>query len=71
MPKPITLDDEIQDLKREIKLREKKYPEWRASVTDPRKVAELLAAHTHQLACAYATLARLEALRPIQTSLLL
>lgn len=65
----ITLDDEIKDLKREIALREKKYPEWRNAVTDPRKVAEMLQAHTHQLACARATLARLQALIPQQTAL--
>lgn len=63
----ITLQEEIADLKREIKLRERKYPEWRALETDPRKVAKLKEAHDHQLACARATLARLEALLLAQT----
>ncbi|WP_375436650.1 hypothetical protein [uncultured Hymenobacter sp.] len=69
----ITLADEIADLKREIKLRERKYPEWRALQTDPRIVAKMKEEQDHQLACAYATLARLETLLqsqlPIQTSL--
>lgn len=67
---PITLADEIKDLKRELALREKKYPEWRNAVTDPRKVAEMKAAHDHQIACTKATIARLQASIPQQASLL-
>ena len=66
MPK-VTLLDEITDVKREIKLRERKYPEWRALETDPRKVAKLKEEHEHQLACSYSTLARLEAALLAQT----
>jgi hypothetical protein len=66
---PITLKDEIADMQREIALRKKKYPEWRNAVTDPRKVAEMKAAHDHQIACAEATLLRLYALIPQQASL--
>lgn len=73
MPSLITLQDEIADLKREIKLRERKYPEWRNRETDPRKVAKMKEEHEYQLACATATLARLETLllaqTPVQTSL--
>ena len=63
----ITIHDEIADVKREIKLRERKYPEWRALETDPRKVAKLKEQHEHQLACSYATLSRLEATLQEQT----
>ena len=63
----ITLSEEIADLKREIKLRERKYPEWRNAVTDPRKVAQMKEEYDYQLACAYATLARLEAILVAQT----
>ncbi len=71
MSKPITLSDEISDVKREIGLRERKYPEWAAMQTDPSKRAKLEAAHAHQLACIRSTLARLEAMLPQQQTLLL
>jgi hypothetical protein len=67
----VTLAEEIADIKRELALRVRKYPEWRARETDPRKIAEMRAEHEHQIACTRATLARLEALIPKQASLFL
>jgi hypothetical protein len=55
--RPITLDDEIQELEREIKLRQRCYPEW-ASGPSPRLKPEEGA---KRIAAIEKTLARLKA----------
>jgi len=69
MSKPITLQDEIAEQRREIKMKEQVYPGQLYSLTDPSKRQALRLKQEHQLACARATLARLEALLPQQTTL--
>lgn len=66
----ITLTDEIQDLEREIKMREQVYPNQLHGITDPAKRQALREKHAHQLACSRQTLARLKALMPQQTPIL-
>ena len=66
---PITLSDEIAELRRELKMRAQVYAGQRYAELTSRKRDELLAKQTHQTACLTATLARLEALVPQQTSL--
>jgi hypothetical protein len=67
--RPITLADEIADLRRELAMRKSVYLSKLNGITDPRKIAEITARNEHQLACTRATLARLEALIPQQGSL--
>lgn len=65
----ITLTDEIADLERELAMRNRVYPNKLLGITDPRRRTELTAENEHQLACTRATIARLKALIPQQTSL--
>lgn len=67
--KPITLADEIAEQRREIKMKEQVYPNQLHGITDPAKRQALREKQEHQLACARATLHRLEALVPQQASL--
>jgi len=68
-PVRVTLEDEIKDLKRELGMRKKVYPNQLLGITDPRRRAELNQQHAHQIACTEATIARLEASIPSQAKL--
>jgi hypothetical protein len=69
MSKRITLQDEIAEQRREIKMKEQVYPGQLYGITDPAKRQALREKQEHQLACARATLARLESLLPTQATL--
>jgi hypothetical protein len=57
MAKTITIDDQIRELDRELKVREYKYPEWSAG-PNPKIKPDVAA---HRIACIKSTLTLLRA----------
>ncbi|GAB3278414.1 hypothetical protein GCM10027347_52800 [Larkinella harenae] len=54
--KEITIDDELKELKRELRMRERLYPGWTKGPSPKIKPDDA----KHQLACLESTIARLE-----------
>lgn len=69
MSSAITLSDEIASLKRELGMRKRVYPNQQHAAKTVREREELKVKHAHEIACTEATLARLEALIPKQSTL--
>ena len=61
--KPITIDHEIAELKRELAMRENLYPDW---TKGPKPKLKPDAA-AHRIACIQATIKRLETLKAAST----
>ena len=69
MPKPITLEEEIASLGRELAMRRRVYPNLRQNCRTETERANMLTQHTHEIACTEATLGRLQVLIPQQADL--
>ena len=69
MPKPITREEEIASLSRELAMRRRVYPNLRQNCRTETERAKALAEHTHEIACTEATLGRLQSLVPKQADL--